>query len=377
MGGWAAVPPLTLLVSRHNTLEDSSVQLAGRPPELVRNLAVQFANEPGVGAGVMREFWGVLCSDATSKARGLFCRAGEGSRSFRVAERLSWSQPDKALFRAFGTLIGIAIKTHQLLPLQMTPRMLAMMLQRPRGAMLSLTDGLEELDPQLYRSLQWILQCEESIEDLDLTFSVDTLDCSGVCVSVELCEGGAQIAVDDSNKKQYVEQMVNTKLQLWEPALAELRSGVHNVIALEMLEPFTPSELELLLSGLPTIDVADWKEHCEYRACSIDSSECQWFWDIVERMTEEQRALVLQFSTGTSRVPIGGFAELQGYSGPQLFTITLRPISDLQDSSQRGVLPTSSTCFNMLKLPRCNSYDDLETRLHVVVRHGCEGFSFS
>ena len=58
-------------------------------------------------------------------------------------------------------------------------------------------------------------------------------------------------------------------------------------------------------------------------------------------MTQEQRALVLQFATGTSRVPIGGFAELQGYSGPQQFTITLRAFTDPPDVSQKVSLSQS------------------------------------
>ena len=35
----------------------------------------------------------------------------------------------------------------------------------------------------------------------------------------------------------------------------------------------------------------------------------------------ETRACLLQFVTGTSRVPMNGFAELYGSNGPQKFTI--------------------------------------------------------
>ena len=35
----------------------------------------------------------------------------------------------------------------------------------------------------------------------------------------------------------------------------------------------------------------------------------------------EDRACLLQFVTGTSRVPMNGFAELYGSNGPQKFTI--------------------------------------------------------
>jgi len=38
-------------------------------------------------------------------------------------------------------------------------------------------------------------------------------------------------------------------------------------------------------------------------------------------MDPELRVRFLQFVTGTSRVPMNGFAELWGSNGPQLFTI--------------------------------------------------------
>ena len=52
---------------------------------------------------------------------------------------------------------------------------------------------------------------------------------------------------------------------------------VHGIVSPQLLAPFTQSELELLLSGLPAIDIADWRQHCEYRGCSADTSECEWY----------------------------------------------------------------------------------------------------
>jgi hypothetical protein len=67
----------------------------------------------------------------------------------------------------------------------------------------------------------------------------------------------------------------------------------------------------------------------------------------------------------------GGFAHLQGYSGPQQFTLAVSL------SAKEGALPTASTCFNLLKLPMCQSELALEDALHIAVRHGADGFSFA
>ena len=63
-------------------------------------------------------------------------------------------------------------------------------------------------------------------------------------------------------------------------------------------------ELEILLIGQPNIDVDNWRAHTEYRGDYSDSHEViGWFWEIIEDYSEEDRAKLLQFTTGTSRVP--------------------------------------------------------------------------
>lgn len=47
----------------------------------------------------------------------------------------------------------------------------------------------------------------------------------------------------------------------------------------------------------------------------------RWFWEIVDGMDKEDLALLVQFVTGTSKVPLDGFVALQGVHGPQKFQI--------------------------------------------------------
>jgi hypothetical protein len=48
----------------------------------------------------------------------------------------------------------------------------------------------------------------------------------------------------------------------------------------------------------------------------------KWFWEVMaEDFNEEERAKLLQFTTGTSGVPIQGFSALQGPHGIQRFTL--------------------------------------------------------
>ena len=76
-----------------------------------------------------------------------------------------------------------------------------------------------------------------------------------------------------------------------------------------------PADFGVLLGGVATIDVQDWQRHTK---CSGEEAEQieTWFWEIVRsEFSDEQRAALLRFATGSSCVPAGGFTNLLGYQG--------------------------------------------------------------
>lgn len=94
-----------------------------------------------------------------------------------------------------------------------------------------------------------------------------------------------------------------------------------------------------MISGLPDIDVDDWKNNTEYQNYSAASPQIQWFWRAVRSFDKEERAKLLQFVTGTSKVPLNGFKELEGMNGVSRFNIH-------RDYGSKDRLPSSHTCFN-------------------------------
>uniref|UniRef100_A0AAZ3NV72 HECT-type E3 ubiquitin transferase n=1 Tax=Oncorhynchus tshawytscha TaxID=74940 RepID=A0AAZ3NV72_ONCTS len=70
----------------------------------------------------------------------------------------------------------------------------------------------------------------------------------------------------------------------------------------------------MIIGGLGKIDLADWKSNTRLKHCAVDSNVVCWFWEAVESFTEERRGRLLQFVTGSTRVPLQGFKALQGGS---------------------------------------------------------------
>ena len=54
--------------------------------------------------------------------------------------------------------------------------------------------------------------------------------------------------------------------------------------------------------GIGKIDIEDWKSHTRLKHCNGETPIVKWFWEIVDSYSEEMRARLLQFVTGSSRV---------------------------------------------------------------------------
>ena len=62
------------------------------------------------------------------------------------------------------------------------------------------------------------------------------------------------------------------------------------------------------MSGVGSINIKDWRDHTEYKNYSETDKVIQWFWRAVLSFGDARRSKLLQFVTGTSRVPMNGFA---------------------------------------------------------------------
>lgn len=58
--------------------------------------------------------------------------------------------------------------------------------------------------------------------------------------------------------------------------------GFHELIPVESIQYFTSEELEILMSGLPTIDIADLKRNTDYQGFTSTDKQIVWFWEILE-----------------------------------------------------------------------------------------------
>jgi E3 ubiquitin-protein ligase HUWE1 len=146
--------------------------------------------------------------------------------------------------------------------------------------------------------------------------------------------------------------------------------GFYEIIPKDLITIFNEQETELLISGLPDIDLDDMRNNTEYHNYTSTSVQVQWFWRVVRSFSQEERAKLIQFVTGTSKVPLEGFSNLKGSSGIQKFNIH-------KDFSTNQRLPSAHTCFNQLDLPEYDSYEILKSNLLLAMNECGSGFGFA
>ena len=196
---------------------------------------------------------------------------------------------------------------------------------------------------------------------LEETFSV-TEDRFGEHVIVDLRPGGSTQDVTESNKYDYVDLVVSHRIagRITEQFRAFME-GLGDVLPLDLLRVFDEHELELLIGGMTEIDMDDWTRFTDYRGYEKTDRVIEWFWACLRSWPAERKARLLQFTTGTSRVPVNGFKDLQGSDGPRRFTI--------EKSGDPSGLPRSHTCLNRLYLPPYEDYESLERKLRFAIEY--------
>ncbi|VEN34099.1 unnamed protein product [Callosobruchus maculatus] len=351
-------------VRRRSILEDSYRVITTVPRiELLKTkLWIEFEGEVGLDyGGLAREWFYLLSKEMFNPYYGLFEYSAMDNYTLQInpfsgvcnEEHLSY-------FKFIGRVAGMAVYHGKLLDAFFIRPFYKMMLSKP----IDLKD-MESVDSEYYKSLLWIKENDPS--DLGLTFSVDE-ESFGHTTVHELVDGGADIPLDNSNKDDYIKCIIQWRfVGRVQDQMNAFLDGFSDLIPMNLIKIFDENELELLMCGIQHIDVKDWKTNTLYKGdYHSNHIVIQWFWRVVLSFNNEMRARLLQFVTGTSRVPMNGFKELYGSNGPQLFTI--------EKWGTTENFPRAHTCFNRLDLPPYESYKHLKDKLIKAIE-GSQGFA--
>ncbi|XP_050296568.1 ubiquitin-protein ligase E3A isoform X2 [Anthonomus grandis grandis] len=358
--GQPSNPYLRLKVRRENIIDDALVELEmiamENPNDLKKQLVVEFEGEQGIDeGGVSKEFFQLVIEEIFNPDYAMFTVQSE--------TQMMWFNPTSfestAQFNLIGIVLGLAIYNNIILAVNF-PMVLYRKLMGRKGSFEDLLDW----NPVLYNSLKQLLEyTEPDLEEVFLqTFRISYKDVFGSVINYDLKEKGDKIPVTQENKYEFVDLYADFLLnKSVEKQFKAFYKGFQMVVDESPLDQlFRPEEIELLICGSKNFDFDELENSTEYDGgYTNDSQVIKDFWSVVHALSTEDKRKLLQFTTGSDRVPIGGLSRLK-----------LVIAKNGQDSDR---LPTAHTCFNVLLLPEYSSKEKLKDRLVKAINYS-KGF---
>ena len=352
-------------------------------------LEFEYKNEIGNGLGPTLEFY-TLIIDNIRQNNSLWYKTDNETLYPKLFD---FSKKDDNLyyilnlFELLGYIIGRAIYDDRLLDIPLNKVFWCLLLKKP-----VLFKDIENIDSCLYNSLkdfvelikkkqkflsennnlkkninEEILYKGSKLNDLDIYFNFPGYD-------IELKNNGQNILLSMENIEEYVNLIYNFLLY---KGISKIKQafikGFNTINNLNNLECFSPKEIEESICG-SNESKWEYEELIKYLKPEHGyTNKSKVFLDLIKFMSnlnKEQRKKFLKFTTGCSRLPMGGFKNLS----PKL-TVVKKTFGFGENPD--CFLPTVMTCQNYFKLPEYSSYSILESKILMAMEEGGNEFSLS
>ncbi|KAI8356159.1 hypothetical protein BD560DRAFT_437936 [Blakeslea trispora] len=388
-------------IMRNQMLESAIkiLDLFGSSPTV---LEIEYMGEEGTGMGPTLEFYASTSKEFSKHSLNMW-RGSHKSESGHVhapaglfPKTLSRSSARSTrkiiqLFKTLGQFIAKGLLDFRIVDIPFSPAFFKLALHNvePSHAL------LKEIDPQLSKSIDMLesyieqkrliyadmsMSPEEKskaikeilventrIEDLCLDFTLPGDD------SYELKPGGADINVTIHNIEEYIDLVQDAILGSGiSQQMDAFREGFNGLFAIDDLKLLTENELVSLFGKAEE----DWSSATLVDAIradhgfTMDSEPVRHLLEILSDFNDAERRQFLQFTTGSPRLPIGGWKALR-----PIFTV-VRKIPEAPLTAD-DYLPSVMTCANYLKMPAYTTKDILYQRLITSMNEGQNSFLLS
>ena len=306
-----------LNLNRNNLLIESMKQI--KSVDLHKELKINFIGEVSYDAGgIMREWFTTIFQTLESEKLKLFIVSDTNEFSYIINPFLLHNKDNYKYFTFIGKLIAKALFDNITVNICFNKLIYKMILQENISY-----EDLAFIDNPLYSSLKNLKdtnlfndpnQNMDVIKGLELYYGLEMKDVYSHMHSLELQEKGRNIPVIDLN--DFINKRIKFMIGIYEPFIKIIRDTIYKYIPKDVITNFTSDEFELILNGRPFIDVEEWKIFTEYKEpYNYNHYIINWFWEIVSELSQKELSNLLLFSTGSGRVPLGGFEALESNRG--------------------------------------------------------------
>ena len=350
----------TINISRENCLEESIVEIGY--VNLWREVKINFKGEVSYDAGgLFREWFIILIEELEKKEKGIFERAECDEISYVFNKNLNEDSYWVEKYLCFlGKLMAKSIIDNITINLSFNILIYKLILEEDIKF-----EDLKNIDTYLYSSLLSLKQMtSEELDSMEIYYTYQYENSEGKLIIDELIPDGENIKV--SNIDDYIEKRINYMVKKSKNLVKYIQDGLFKYIPKYILKSVNAYELELLICGRPFIDVNEWKQNSIYKGKFSKSSSCvKWFWEEIFKLNQENLRRFLQFSTGSSRVPINGFQNLESNRG-ELAKYCLNSVPYNKNGNN---YIRAHTCFNRLDVPQFKKKEEVHDAIQFVLKN--------
>ncbi|KAG2219608.1 hypothetical protein INT45_011333 [Circinella minor] len=365
-------------------------------------LEIEYTGEEGTGLGPTLEFYAATSHEFCKKSLNMWRDDDEKEGDYVVTKqglfpkplgKLSESSSTKVinLFKTLGQFIAKAMLDFRIIDFPFSEAFFKVALgkETPTKALIAEIDSvlgksLENLEAFVERKrsiyADTSLSAEQKKEAVaDIKVQDNQID--DLCLDftlpgnpdIELKPDGAEIPVTIQNVEEFIELLedmiagsgVSNQFEAF-------RQGFNQLFAIDDLKVLTYEELVSLFGS----STEDWSYATLADAIkadhgfTMDSPSFKNLLSILSEMNDNERREFLQFTTGSPRLPIGGWKAMR-----PVFTVVCK--TSESPLKPDDYLPSVMTCANYLKMPDYSSKDKMQVRLFTSMKEGKNSFLLS
>ena len=377
---------LKIIVERDSIIK-YGLQLLDNPVTSRFNgyLEFEYMGEIGNGLGPTLEFYRLLIEKLYER-KELWYKTTDNT--IYPALGLNNDKNSLILFKLLGYIIARAIYDDRLIDFPLSKVFWDLLLNRSVKF-----SYINFIDKDLYKFLEDILvlinkkkellEKEKYISDEDLEnkilYNGTKLSSADIYFTfpgydIELKKDGNKILLCMKNVEEYVNLIYDFIFYKGINNVTEsFREGFNIVININEIKCFTSEELEEFIFGC---DEQEWDKDILFENIKPEhgyNKKSDIFNYLIKYMTslnKDEKRQFLIFTTGASRLPLGGFKSLN----PKL-TVVKKSMNGNENPDK--FLPTVMTCQNYLKIPEYSSYEIFKEKFNLAMNEGGNEFHLS
>jgi hypothetical protein len=333
----------------------SPVSLRRNDRLYITKLMGEHAQDAG---GPYRESFDTYCQELQSSTLSLFVRTANGrgavgmNREKWVLNPNACSRTELEMLAFVGKLMGIAIRSKEYLALNI-PSIIWKLIAGDTPTI----EDLEAVDVSIVNSLKKVVDAEGTdAENFSYVYCLTFTTMSSDLREIELIPGGSEREVKYENRAEYRDRVIQYRLHEFDRQAAAVRSGLATIVPIDLLTLFSWEQLEEMVCGKAEIDVELLKSVTEYSSCAPEDPHVQFFWQVMDEFTNEERSALIRFAWGRSRLPLTAAGFSQRFK-----------IQNLEKQPADGHLPEAHTCFFSIDLPRYSTLEITREKLRYVI----------